>query len=165
MARGMAVNYKRRLPAHIPLDEMQAIAYAGLAEAAAHYTPVRQVPFSAYASQIIAGRMRDFIRTTMRNTRLDSPIPEHLERTLQAPTEDPLRAVFNTQLRSSLEFFLACLPLKFETVLRQHFLEGRSQTEIAETLGISPSGVSYRVSAALSAMRNLMLALEWEADE
>jgi RNA polymerase sigma factor (sigma-70 family) len=162
LARSMASNYRRRLPPHVPLDEMRAIAYSALVEAASRYQDTHGVPFPFYASQIIAGRMRDYVRKSMRTTLLDDPIPDHLERTLQAPEEDPLRAVFNTQLRSSLEFFLACMPLKFETILRWRFLEGLSQKEIAEKLGLTQSGVSYRLTAALHAMRNLMLALEWE---
>ena len=85
------------------------------------------------------------------NSTLDSDEPMHTT-VLSLPDErhDPVKALLRLEERQIIHRLLAGLPLRYREVLVLKFLEGLSQRQIAHTLGISDSAVSFRVARAIA---------------
>ena len=87
---------------------------------------------------------------------LTEPLSDHRggtmqhERTLGASDE----AIEATAERSHVRELLASLPLRQREILVMRFFEGRTQTEIGQSLGISQVHVSRLIRAALDTLRH-----------
>jgi RNA polymerase sigma factor FliA len=62
--RRLATRLARRLPRHVPMDDLVAAGYEGLSAAQRRFDPARGQPFEAYAKRRIRGAMLDELRAS-----------------------------------------------------------------------------------------------------
>ncbi len=94
---------------------------------------------------------RNAITDHFRRTRPQDPLPE----SLPAPVdEEPDHA---TELAASIGDMLGCLPPKYRQALELTDLQGLSQAQLAERLGISLSGAKSRVQRARAMLKDAFL--------
>lgn len=87
---------------------------------------------------------------------LDAPVSPGADTTWEIPTSDPeLRMVVD---RVALEEALQTLDERSLLVLRLYFFEDRTQTQIAEELGVSQMQISRWISSAVRRLRSRTLA-------
>lgn len=107
----------------------------------------------AYLHQSVRNRLID----QHRRTRLMDIVPLHeLKEDLHPILTDPDSQVRTTQLLESLKTALAELPLRGRQVFLLHKLEGYSQQEIAQQLGISVNMVEKHMIRAARHLRERM---------
>lgn len=104
----------------------------------------------AYLHQSVRNRLIDKHRRTL----IMDIVPLHeLKEDLHPVLTDPDTQVRTTQLLESLKMALAELPLKCRQVFLLHKLEGYSQQEIAQQLGISVNMVEKHMMRAARYLR------------
>ena len=149
----------RRLPRHVPADEVEQAALLGLWDAAKRYQPGK--PFWAYARHRVAGAMRDHLRQGVARKkkrprfgswRLPERQPAQFSQVVRgekccrrwaeevggADRHDHVREV---ELRDLVEHALGCLSERDRAIFTGRYIEGWLGSELAERLGLSLSGV------------------------
>lgn len=89
LVHAIASKIKRRLPAHVDVDDLVQTGMIGLLEASSRYDASRQVDFSSYANSRITGAILDELRkwdTCSRQDRKTAREIEHVKQNLRATT-------------------------------------------------------------------------------
>ena len=98
-------------------------------------------PFSTWMYRIALNVAISFVRKEVRHRRVFTPLEEESHDTGYPPSTDPDTREHMERLRR----FIAAEP-PFERALLLLYLEDKSQKEIAEILGITPTNVSTKIS-------------------
>jgi len=95
LVQAIANKIKRRLPAHVDVNDLVQTGMIGLLEASSRYDASRQVDFSSYANSRITGAILDELRkwdTCSRQDRKTARQIEQVKQTLRATTgREPVR--------------------------------------------------------------------------
>ncbi len=164
-ARVVARRLSRTLPAYADFDALESDALLGLVLAARSFDPTRGVAFTTYAAKRIHGAMLDGLRDRQGCRRGDSPpavfsldalFSSADGRTtsladLLAGDEEPVGAAM--ERRDTIQQLLRQIDGRSRELLSEHYLEGRSQEDIARDLGLTASRVSQRIGAARRQLR------------
>ncbi len=133
LAKAIASRRKRTIPPCVSLEELQSAAYMGLVDASKRYDGVQD--FSAFARPRIEGAITDYLRELRWGSR-----------------RSPVQAQeFNDTGREVVQpndlFEVVSQPAKprVREILKWHFMEGRTQTEIASTLGVTRASVNQTI--------------------
>ena len=96
LVQAIAAKIKRRLPAHVDVEDLVQTGMIGLLEASSRYDASRAVDFSSYANSRITGAILDELRkwdTCSRQDRKMARQIEHAKMQLRATTgEEPSKA-------------------------------------------------------------------------
>ena len=149
LARSLAKPYKLAWPTH--RDEFESAACCAAVEAAGTFDPDRGVKFSTFLHHRVWGSMRDVQRSLValgwRCDPAHAPLltslpkdPEGRGRVLGADSDGPVGAEFDD--RDAVEAMLRALPEKHARACRLIYLDGRSQHQAADALGMSQSRLS-----------------------
>jgi RNA polymerase sigma factor (sigma-70 family) len=103
------------------------------------YDPSRT--FTTWMYRIALNVAISYVRKEVRERRVFAPLEEEVNEALSAPAGDPNAA----ERMERLHRFIAREP-PFERALLLLYLEDKSQKEIAEILGITPTNVSTKIS-------------------
>lgn len=154
-ARGCAKMWMRRLGKVIEPDELFSIAYEGLCDAAARFSPDRGT-FRSYAFTRIRGAIVDEARVRLGREGTVRPhrIPAHAISSLEELDSSGFQAradddsIDSIESRDFIDCMLAQLPEREKLCMTLLLLEGLHQYEIAEVLGVTPARVSQLVASA-----------------
>jgi RNA polymerase sigma factor FliA len=89
LVQAIACKIKRRLPAHVDVEDLVQTGMIGLLEASARYDASRKVDFSSYANSRITGAILDELRrwdTCTRRDRRTARAIENVKQNLRATT-------------------------------------------------------------------------------
>lgn len=134
LAKSIAARRKRKLPPCVSLEELQSAAYLGLVDASKRYDG--QQAFATFAGPRIEGAITDYLRELRWGSRR-SPVQatEFKETTgKEAAGFDDLFEVVTKPANS-----------RVREILKQHFVEGQTQTEIASRLGVTRASVNQTI--------------------
>lgn len=133
LAKAIAARRKRTIPNCVSLEELQSAAYMGLVDASKRYDGLQ--PFSAFVTPRIEGAITDYLRELRWGSRR-SPVQakELVETGKEAENYDDLFEVVGKNASS-----------RVRNILKWHFIEGESQTEIATKLGVTRASVNQTI--------------------
>jgi RNA polymerase sigma factor for flagellar operon FliA len=174
----IAGQLKRRLPAHVRLDDLQSAGQEGLWKAIQSFSSDKGIPFGGYANRRIRGAMLDELRRTDDLSRtqraqwnkaqsayghqhssamvsLDDV--ERYEWIVDDTAMSPEESAIQSSEVSELNRALIRLSDQEQLVLAMIFVEGLSLVETAEVMSLSRSRVSTIYSAALKSLKGSML--------
>lgn len=133
-ANRLASWRKRKIPPCVSLEELQSAAYMGLVDASKRYDGNQ--PFEAFARPRIEGAITDYLRELRWGSRRSPVQAKEFTDTIgkEAARFDDLFEVVskpqNTRIRN---------------ILKWHFVEGETQTEIASKLGVTRASVNQTI--------------------
>lgn len=141
-AKSIAARRKRRIPPCVTLEELQSAAYLGLVDAAQRFDG--QQAFSTFARPRIEGAITDYLRELRWGSRR-SPVQakELTETGKEANGFDDLFEVVSKPVNNRLR-----------NILKWHFVEGETQTEIASKLGVTRACVSQTLKGFVTDARS-----------
>jgi RNA polymerase sigma factor (sigma-70 family) len=156
-ARRLARQLRGRLPDCVDVEELESDAYYGLFKAAKKFDPARGVPFRSYAAKRIIGQMLDGLRER-NQIRRDPPVPRtlsldaeiglvdgHPESLSDTIADDAEPVGRRMEMRDEADFVLGRIrPASRKHLVNLH-LRGRSQTQLARSLGITQGAMSQRL--------------------
>ena len=161
-ARQFARQFCRSLPSHVDVDAVESDALLGLILAARAFDPLRGVIFTTYAKRRIRGAILDGLRERqgrgqrqhMRFVSLSTPMGDEV--TLGDVLADRGLPV-DSALEQTEEIARLLRPARrvARRLVREHFIEGYSQEEIARRHGLSPSRVSQLIHEARKRIREM----------
>ncbi|MBX5436707.1 MAG: sigma-70 family RNA polymerase sigma factor [Alicyclobacillaceae bacterium] len=178
LVRRIAARLKRRLPAHVRLEDLVMAGQEGLWDAARTFDPSRGVPFLQYAKVRIRGAMVDELRRTGIYGRSQQwrraqaaygaqaqVAPDMISLDEQGRHEwlvdDTVRTPEEAAVRSGeiaeLNAALAKLTQQEQLVLSLVFVEELNLSEVAEVLSLSRSRVSAIYHRALNSLKGSLL--------
>jgi RNA polymerase sigma factor (sigma-70 family) len=133
LAKAIAFRRKRTIPNQVTLEELQSAAYMGLVDASKRYDGVQ--PFSVFARPRIEGAITDYLRELRWGSRRS---PVHATELQDSGKEvegfDDLFEVVGQSTNS-----------RVKNILKWHFIEGETQTEIATKLGVTRASVNQTI--------------------
>jgi RNA polymerase sigma factor (sigma-70 family) len=135
------------------LDQMQAQVASAAWEAERDYDPSRGIPLSVYAHRrAMASALTQYRREWTYSLRCVSELVE-------AERYRPVHAALDQSLDTGelLRMTIELLPQSDRWLIQQLFWQGRTQAEVARSLGISQPAVSKRKRAII---KKLLLALD-----
>ena len=138
-----------RVRDHIQLDELVALANAGLAEAAERYDPGRGATFATFAWYRIHGAMFDGLRRSSQR-RAAAPPPRVMslealrDRGFDAAGDAPGPGddLDGARRAARLRVAIGKLPDRPRALVTKHYFEGKSLLEAGAELGVSKSWAS-----------------------
>jgi RNA polymerase sigma factor (sigma-70 family) len=141
-ARAIAAYRKRRIPACVTIDELRSAAYMGLVDASKRYDG--REAFATFARPRIDGAITDYLRELRWGSR-SSPVKaqELKEEGREAEQVNDLFEVVSKPVNS-----------RVRKILKWHFMEGESQSEIATKLGVSRSRVNQTIKGFVKEARS-----------
>lgn len=153
-------------------EDLEQEGFLGLLEAANRFDFSKKIQFSTYADSYIRGRMRHFIRSEKKQMRFDSTEDQNLSdiesksKLIDSKSypEDEIdrfhRFSYLSALRKKLDPIMqrSLTTRQFE-VMRLHFWEDGSLSEVAAILNISPAAVSKLLKVSLGKLRCELLLL------
>ena len=83
LVQAIAAKIKRRLPAHVDVEDLVQTGMIGLLEASSRYDASRAVDFSSYANSRITGAILDELRKWDTCSRQDRKMARQVTATLQ----------------------------------------------------------------------------------
>ena len=137
LARKIAARRKRTIPAQVSLDELRSAAYMGLVDASKRYDGTQA--FATFASPRIEGAITDYLRELRWGSRR-SPVKTQA-------VEDEGREESREQYDDLFEVVTKPANSRVRNILKLHFMEGESQTDIASRLGVTRQSVSQSIQA------------------
>lgn len=142
LARKIAAKRKRNIPAQVSLDELRSAAYMGLVDASKRYDGTQV--FANFAIPRIEGAITDYLRELRWGSRRSPVKTQGVEdRGQEACEYDDLFEVVSKPANA-----------RVRNILRQHFMEGESQTDIASSLGVTRQSVSQSIQAFVADARS-----------
>jgi len=142
LAKAIAAKRKRMIPSCVSLEELQSAAYMGLVDASKRYDGLQ--PFSAFVRPRIEGAITDYLRELRWGSR-----------------RCPVQATELKETGKEAEGFndlfeVVGKPAKGRTreILKWHFMEGRTQTEIASKLGVTRASVNQTIKGFVKDARS-----------
>lgn len=168
-AYALAHEAKRRMPAHVELDELVGDALHGLVVAADCFEEERGLAFSSYARWRIRGFIIDGLRSRDVVSRrrdwdpddprlapavaLDAPMSEGDGVSLQSSIADPHDAMAEHDNGALIDWLLARLPDRERNVVMTIVWGDISESDLAERRGLTPSRISQIYTEGLHRMR------------
>ena len=113
--------------------------------------------FRSWAYRIVVHTAYTHYRARAKRGNAETRLTEEMEAIIADPRDDFARLEREEGVRSAI----ARMPAALGAVLRKHFLEGKSQKEIAAEEGVSVGAVKARVHRAKKAFRNLYPHSVW----
>lgn len=162
LARRAARRVYARVRGWVDLDELRAIAGAGLAEAADRYDPRRGATFVTFAWPRIHGAMLDELRRSGSRRAAARPRVTSLEvlrdRGFDAVDDAPGPAddLDGARRVARLRAAIAQLPERSRALVTKHYFEGKSLLEAGAELGVSKSWASRLHAQAVDRLRALV---------
>lgn len=150
-----------------PLEDLRQSGVIGLIKAVDRFDPAQGCEFSTYATPVILGEMRRHVRDHGALVRVPArmmsggwaggpvvvvPLLDDVGHLDHDPALDPVDA------HAVVSGLVTRLSPEDQHLVRWHFLEGISQTRIAESIGLTQPQVSRRLGRALSRMRDMLRA-------
>lgn len=158
LARAAAFKVIKKLGRPSMYDDIEAAALVGLWQASRRFDATRGIKFSSYAGQIMHGHMMDWLRDVDHLTRThrregNGPELVSLDQ-LERPRDDrertfPLAIVEEKESPIDAEQYLKGLLPEERYVLRELYLKGRLQYELAGELGVCFARVSQIAKRAI----------------
>ncbi len=132
-AKAIAARRKRNIPPCVNLEELQSAAYMGLVDASKRYNG--QQAFATFARPRIEGAITDYLRELRWGSRR-SPVQakELMDMGRETQEFDDLFEVVGKSVNN-----------RTREILKWHFVEGRTQTEIAFILGVTKASVNQTI--------------------
>ena len=163
LAKKLAYQKKRTLPACVDIEGLTSAAYLGLVEAASRYNPDFGVAFSTFAYRRVFGAIHDYLRELGwgRKNRvvhcwsLDKPAAEG-----ECDLKDMLAAPPERNDCEFLEVVSADLDAQARQILQLYFVENYSMKEVGERFGVSESWISQLIRQYKQYLRD-----RWEEHE
>lgn len=159
LAKTLALKLHRRLPPMVDLEELESDAYLGLIQAADAFRPDKGASFRTYAGKRISGAMIDGLRQRGMTRRvggkpnvcsLDTVIKWHGGRGITlgdtVVADDPPVGERLADLDEA-ERGLEELDLRSRQHVRDRYYHGKTQKQIAQECGVSPSRISQRLAS------------------
>lgn len=163
-AESLGRKFHKKLPKHVPLDEIEQAARLGMLDAIKKYNNGYRVPFRTYAERRVYGEMTDYLRTTdivRRRRKINitviafSALFSASYRT--AFDDDYFKAFIYTkdnpynvlEKKDTFEHIIKKFDTQTKNILRYRFVDGLSQLEIAGKIRISESRVSQILANTL----------------
>ena len=161
-AKHIAHKYAAKLP-HIDREDLEGAAAMGLVEAGTRYDHDRKEDFWSYARKRVQGAVQDYLRKSslLSGTRGhydEMPVIYHDYEPWHE--EDPEQTVQESELRSIIRSYLQFLTERERTIVEMMFYEGRSASEIADALGITPARVSQLKSSGIRKLQDFTADLQ-----
>ena len=141
-------------------EELSAAATLGLVDAASRFDPDRGATFATFAHYRISGEVIDHLRRTSASSEMVRESLDDEPFTSPGPEERALAAEDAKRLRQALRE----LPAQERELLRAHYVDGASLTDIAQRQGLSKSWVSRLHARALKALRDQERDWDMELD-
>ncbi|MCL6547323.1 MAG: sigma-70 family RNA polymerase sigma factor [Alicyclobacillus sp.] len=178
MVHHLAQRLKRRLPAHVRLDDLVMAGQEGIWEAARTYDDSRGTPFLQYARRRARGAMLDELRrmggrseslrlrqaqaayAAQRPAHGHAVSLDHEERyewLIDDAARTPEEVVLKNAEVAALNRALNKLSAQEQLVLALVFVEGLHLTEVAQVLSLSRSRVQAVYSSAIKSLRGSMM--------
>jgi len=138
---------------------------AALAGAIDKHDPSRGARFSTWLFSIARYTLGDEIDRRMAQKRGQGVKPLGIDHAQHAPSQDPTPdhayelQIFDAKVQAALRAVERQVGLSDFEVFRQRVLEGRSGLEVAEELGLSPSGVSRSLTRVREHLREHLQAV------
>ena len=133
-ADSIAARRKRRIPPCVSLEELQSAAYMGLVDASKRYDG--QQAFKTFAGPRIEGAITDYLRELRWGSRrvpVKTRAVDEGDRSKESEVNDLFEVVGRVTKDSTRE------------ILKCHFVEGQTQSEIASRLGVTRSSVNQTI--------------------
>lgn len=149
LAEKIAKSKKKKLT-HISYDELKSAAFLGLVEAAAHYNPLENDCFPAYAVWRIIGSVRDYLRELSWGPR-SNPVK-------MVEVHEEYKLIFDCRNLDNVGFFdyiIKNLPNVNKNVLKLYYQEEMKIKDIASSLGVHQSRVSQILSDSKIKLNNI----------
>lgn len=133
-ADSIAARRKRRIPPCVSLEELQSAAYMGLVDASKRYDG--QQAFKTFAGPRIEGAITDYLRELRWGSRR-SPVKTRAVGESDRSNETEVNDLFEVAGRLAKN--------STKEILKWHFVEGQTQSEIASKLGVTRSSVNQTI--------------------
>lgn len=143
LARMLAQQVHRRLPAGASLEDLESDAFYGLAQAARSYDPARGTTFRTYAANCIRNALATGLRQRQgieQPVSLDATGEDRRPRCEQIASDQP-GPEQATEVRDQVEHLLAHLKGR-QLAVAQGLLRGLTKSQIAAELGVAPPAIS-----------------------
>ena len=155
LAEKLAYKKKKVLPSFVNVEELKSAAYLGLVEAASRFDSEYGVAFSTFAYPRIFGAIHDYLReigwhkSGTKMVSLDASDDDDccLADTLTAREDKSSPDDF-------FEIIARDLDVQGKQILRQYYIEDRSMKEIGDSLNVSESRISQKISSYKEAIGN-----------
>ena len=128
-------------------EELVQVAALGLCEAAERHDATRNTSFAAFAKPYISGYLKNFLNPE-RNGKMNM-----VELTGGVVEEMTTDDVVDNDMKTVLYGAMEALTPKQKFVMEMVYIEGHTQEEVAEMMGINRIGVQQLVSRATVALR------------
>ena len=128
-------------------EELVQVAALGLCEAAERHDATRNTSFAAFAKPYISGYLKNFLNPE-RNGKMN--MVELAGGVVEEMTTDD---VVDNDMKTVLYGAMEALTPKQKFVMEMVYIEGHTQEEVAEMMGINRIGVQQLVSRATVALR------------
>jgi RNA polymerase sigma-70 factor (ECF subfamily) len=166
LRRMVALRLDRRLAARVDPSDIVQESLAEADQQLSDYLRRRPVAFYPWLRQFawerVAKEYERHVRARRRSVTREEPPPlpgesvAHLAQRLIASATSPSRHILREELRDRVRTALEVLKPSDREVLVLRYLEGLSNSETAEVLGVGESTVGMRHLRALERLRNLL---------
>ena len=133
LAKSIAARRKRKIPPCVTLEELQSAAYMGLVDASKRYDGSQA--FATFAAPRIEGAITDYLRELRWGSRR-SPV-QAKELTDTGKEAEGFNDLFEVVGKTANS--------RVRNILKWHFVEGETQTEIATKLGVTRACVNQTI--------------------
>jgi RNA polymerase sigma-B factor len=163
VARSIAGRYRNR---GIAAEDLEQVACLGLVQAANRFDPTKADDFLSYAVPTIRGDVRRHFRVTVEQVReartaqgcfqptsLDTPVGTDRQPLAASLVHDEFDEHAAVEARVILRTLTRELSSRDRLILYLRFVEGRTQAEIGEEIGVTQMQVSRLLDRILRQMR------------
>ena len=153
-------------------DELISEGNVGLCKAANSFDGSRNIKFSSYATRCISNQMRMYLR---RNKALFNEVSagtgstEYNADVVNELHVDDVEILFNLKLNQAMEYesdkvndridlvnAYEKLPIRYQYILKELFMNGRTQKDLGDHIGLSQAVVSRYKKRAIKYLKDIM---------
>jgi RNA polymerase sigma factor FliA len=164
MVKKLAFKMLRQLPHSVDVDDLIQVGTIGVMRAAELFDSSKGVQFQTYANHRVRGAMLDYLRDIDWQPRLSKrrkETPPHIGR-LPLGVRDDSQDIeddaisdpsFGIEQQDSQDLLTRGLDRMGKAMVLLYFVEGLSMREVGNSLGLSESRISQRMTLILAAKR------------